>query len=285
MVMDIVHRAGIEFFIDESYASAYSDQGRFDSAGFYFRRAEPLIEKKVGILAKADFYSQVGDFYKRKGDDAGAITYYLKTRAIGKDTKNLEILQTSDGNLDTLYARTGDYKSAHFYNAEYGLYTDSIRSLARESDLVKLGVDDDNRRRERAIREEELNTEHRHNVQYMGFTIGLVILFLALVMMGFFVISPRMMRALGFFSFIFLFEFIILLADKQIHEWTHGEPWKILLIKIALAAILLPLHHTLEHKVIHYLTSRKKIGAEGISFWRRRATSATPAPGVVAGGE
>ena len=261
-VMDIVNRAGIQFFVDQAYGNAYSDQGRFDSAGFYFRRAEPSIEAKVGIIGKSDFYGQVGNFYKRKGDNANAILYYLKMRGIGKATKNLGILQASDSSLDILYARTGDYKSAHLYNSEYGQYTDSIRSLARESDLVNLQVENDNRRRERLAREEELSTEHRHNVQYMGFTIGLVVLFVALVMMGFFVISHRMIEALGFFSFIFLFEFIILLADKQIHEWTQGEPWKILLIKIGLAAILLPLHHWLEHKLIHYLKSRKKPGKE-----------------------
>jgi hypothetical protein len=43
------------------------------------------------------------------------------------------------------------------------------------------------------------------------------------------------------------------LADKQIHHMTHGDPLQILLIKIVLIALLLPLHHWLEHKVIHYL--------------------------------
>jgi tetratricopeptide (TPR) repeat protein len=257
VVMDIVNRAGLQFFIDQAYGNAYSEQGRFDSAGFYFRRAEPMVEAKVGIIAKSDFYAQVGNFYKRKGDNADAIRYYMKMREIGQATKNLGILRASDSSLDILYARTGDYKSAHLYNVEFGIYSDSIQSLARSTDLLKLEVDNDNRRRERQAREEELSREHRHNVQYMGFTIGLVLLFLLLAMMGWFVVSPRTIRALGFFSFIFLFEYIILLADKQIQEWTHEEPWKILMIKIGLAAILLPLHHWLEHKVIHYLTTHR----------------------------
>ncbi|HEY4208142.1 MAG TPA: hypothetical protein VGM31_15060, partial [Puia sp.] len=113
------------------------------------------------------------------------------------------------------------------------------------------------KRRERLAREEEERTVRRHNIQYLGFTVGIVALFVVLVMLGFFMVSPRTIRALGFFSFIFLFEFIILLTDKQIHEWTHEEPWKVLLIKISLAAVLLPLHHWLEHKVIHYLSTRR----------------------------
>src|SRR5258708_38847372 len=144
-----------------------------------------------------------------------------------------------------------------------------MKCLDKEKGVLKLEVDNDNRRRDRLAKEEEENVQHRHNIQYMGFTAGLAGVFVLLVMMGFFMVSPRTIRALGFFSFIFLFEFIILLADKQIHEWTHGEPWKILLIKVFLAAVLLPLHHWLEHKVIHYLSTRKKIVPGGKLFKKK----------------
>jgi hypothetical protein len=87
-------------------------------------------------------------------------------------------------------------------------------------------------------------------------------LFIALVMLGWFAVPAGLIRALGFVSFIFLFEFIILLADKSIVRWTHEEPWKVLAIKIGLAAILVPLHHWLEHKVTHYLSHRKRVKRE-----------------------
>src|SRR5258708_19261923 len=146
-----------------------------------------------------------------------------------------------------------------------------MKCLDKEKGVLKLEVDNEKRGRGRLGKEEEENVQQRDNVQYMGFTVGLAGLFVALVMMGFFVVSPRTIRALGFFSFIFLFEFIILLADKQIHEATHGEPWKVLLIKVFLAAILLPLHHWLEHTVIHYLTSRRKISPVGGLFLRKQS--------------
>jgi membrane-bound ClpP family serine protease len=131
--------------------------------------------------------------------------------------------------------------------------------MSQEAELQNLQVKSDNERQERLAREEEKRVERRHNVQYMGFTIGLVVLFIVLVMLGWFAVSAGVIRALGFLSFIFLFEFIILLADKSIAHLTHEEPWKVLGIKIALAAILVPLHHWLEHKVIHYLSHRKRV--------------------------
>jgi hypothetical protein len=117
-------------------------------------------------------------------------------------------------------------------------------------------VDNERQRAEKihAARVEE--TRRRHNLQYMGITAAIASIFILLVMAGAFRVSARTIKILGFFAFIFLFEFIILLADNQIHHLTHGEPWMVLAIKIVLIAMLLPLHHWLEEKAVHYLTSK-----------------------------
>jgi len=273
-VLNFFQSSGMNFFLDEGYGFIYSQLHKFDSAAYYFRKAEPEMEKKASPRRRNNFYCELGDLYKLKADYPMAIQYYLKARTIGQEIKDIEVLENAAKNLDTLYGKAGDFKTAYTYNMEYNQYKDSIRNLAKDADLLKLEVDNDNRRRERLAKEEEERTLRRHNIQYMGFTIGLAVLFVVLVMLGFFMVSPRTIRALGFFSFIFLFEFIILLTDKQIHEWTHGEPWKVLLIKIFLAAMLLPLHHWLEHKVIHYLNTRRKI-KPGRSLFKKKEGTAT----------
>jgi hypothetical protein len=92
----------------------------------------------------------------------------------------------------------------------------------------------------------------------MGITAAIILIFIILAAMGRLRVKPVIIRALGFLSFILLFEFIILLIDKPIHHFTHGEPLPILLIKIVIIGILLPLHHWLEHKVIQYLMRHPK---------------------------
>lgn len=264
---DYFTNAGMGFVITVGYGSIDMALGKFDSSYYFFRKAEPEIEQKASRGVKYNFYTNFAECGKERGDNKLAIAYLLKARQLVEEANDMRYLEECDKDLDTLYGREGDYRTAYKYNSEYIIYKDSIESLAKQTDVLKLEVENDNRRRERLAREEEENTQHRHNVQYMGLTAGLAALFILLGMLGFFVVHPRTIRALGFFSFIFLFEFIILIADKQIHEWTHGEPWKILIIKIFLAAILLPLHHSLEHTVIHYLTSRKKKYAVPNSFW------------------
>ena len=62
---------------------------------------------------------------------------------------------------------------------------------------------------------------------------------------------------LNFVAFICLFEFIILLIDGWLHDLTHGAPLYVWLAKILIIALLLPLHHTLEHVAIKFLNSKK----------------------------
>jgi len=262
MAVNYIDRIGLHFYIDECYGEAYMQMGKMDSAAYYFNRAEPQMEDNGNSFLKSKLYDALGDFYLRKSDLPKARDYYLKERVVGQSTGDLQLLRDAALMLDSVYLQMHDYQSAYIYHEEYTRDADSLRNLARATDLLKLEVDNDNRRRDREAKEEEEATEHRHNVQYMGFTVGLVVLFIVLVMMGWLAVPPSVIRTLGFLSFIFLFEFIILLTDKQIQGWTHEEPWKVLLIKIALAAVLVPLHHWLEHKVIVYLSNRKRFKAE-----------------------
>ena len=267
--------SGQQVFLDQGYGAVYTELGMYDSAAYFFKKAEPVIETMTdSYFGRYEFYREYADFFSKNKQYDQAIAFYLRARKIGQQVNDIELLQNSDKELDTMYMRKGDYKTASVYNSEYNLYKDSLRALAKESDILKLAVDNDNRRRERLAREDEEATRRRHNIQYVGATIGIISLFIVLVMLGLFRISPRIIRALGFFSFIFLFEFIILLADDQIHEMTHGEPWKVLVIKIFLAAVLLPLHHWLEHKVIHYLSTRRKISTEGWLSFKKKEVAA-----------
>lgn len=58
---------------------------------------------------------------------------------------------------------------------------------------------------------------------------------------------------MSFISFIVLFEFIILIIDSKLHDWSHGDPYKILGVKVCIIAVLLPLHHWLEKKFLNLL--------------------------------
>ncbi|HEX2607468.1 MAG TPA: tetratricopeptide repeat protein [Flavisolibacter sp.] len=258
---------GFPHVIDQAYAVIYTGLGQFDSARYYFAKAAPLFETSATESNKIAFYSQYGKFYYKSGDMKNAVLYYEKAKALADKTASLEWQEELAKYLDTAYGKNNDLKQSYYYNSLYHQYKDSLQKLGEEKDLMQMELADEQQRQERIAEEERQALDKKHNLQYTGIAIAIATVFLLLVLLGIFHVSESMIRIMGFFAFIFLFEFIILLADHRIHEWTHGEPLPVLGIKIILIAMLLPLHHWLEHKVVHYLASRRLIIPKGKGVW------------------
>jgi len=257
---------GAGHVMDNSYAVIYTQLGKYDSARHYFAKSAPGFEASTPA-ARLSYYFQFGDFLKKAGDEEKSLEYFGKAMTVASELKDLEWQQDIAKELDSVYAATGDYKQSRFYSNLYYQYKDSLQKLSEEKDLLQMELADEQQRQDRIRREELAALERKHTVQYTGISIGIGIVFILLVAMGIFRVSETTIKVMGFFSFILLFEFIILIADTKIHHMTHGEPLPILGIKIILIAMLLPLHHWLEHKVVHYLTSRRLIIPERKSIW------------------
>lgn len=90
----------------------------------------------------------------------------------------------------------------------------------------------------------------------------LQMLLIAIFIPGFFLVTlilsrvnvpVRFVRLLGILSLLFLFEYLTLLLHPTVAQITHHTPVLEILIFVALAAILIPAHHKLEHWMIHKL--------------------------------
>jgi cation transport ATPase len=175
----------------------------------------------------------------------------------------LESAQAAAKHLDTLYIKSGDFQQAAVYSSIYYQYKDSIETLNKQKELTQVEVSAEQYRQKKLEDEEADRKRRRNNIQYMGITVGISALFIILVVFGMFKVSASTIKLIGFFAFIMFFEFIFLIFKKNIYSFTHGEPLKDLTFMIALAALLVPLHHWLEHKVIKYLTSHNRLTASG----------------------
>lgn len=251
-----IEKAGMGYSVDFARGSVYIQLGQLDSAYYYLKKSQPFYEQYVTYINRYSFYMVYARYLQQRKDYSGSLTYLDKAKAIGETSKNLELLQYVYQQMDTVSGLAGKYADAWQFRGQAQHLTDSLESLSKEKDLVAVEIDKENRQKEKKTQEAAERIRKRHNVQYLGITAAIGTIFILLVAAGLFSVSRNTVRIIGFFAFIFLFEFIILLADNQIHHWTHGEPWKVMAIKILLIALLLPLHHYLEHKVIHYLNQK-----------------------------
>lgn len=268
-LVGFLHQFGMTSSVYQAYAAIYSDMNQFDSARFYVDRAIPLFEQKMNENNSVDIYLQAGELYKKTGENDKAIGFYRKAKEIAERNGFLEILQEAVKQMDTLYERKGDLLASRMYNRMYYLYKDSADKLTREKEVTQEEAGYETVRMERIKAEAAERERRRNNIQYMSIIFGIVLLFISLVVLGMFKVSAGAIRAIGFFVFLMFFEFIFLVFKKTIYAFTHGEPWKDLLFMIGLAALLVPLHHWLEHRVLHYLTSHNRLTSAGHHIKKR----------------
>lgn len=270
---DYMTRTGFSGVIDHAYGYAYRDMGMLDSAGYYFKKALPFFSQQLNNANKIHFFDHYAKYqFKAKNYDE-AIKLLNEASATAKQMNDLEWQEKIYKELDSAYQLKGDYKMALHYSNSAQRLKDTLELLGKEEDILQLQLADEDERRARQAKEEEESRKRRHQYQYLGITIGIAVLFVLLVMLGTFKVSARTIRIVGFFTFLMLFEFIFLLSKKNFYAFTHGEPWKDLAVMIALAALLLPLHHWIEHKVIHYLTTKQLIKIDRSKYFIGRLFS------------
>jgi hypothetical protein len=106
-------------------------------------------------------------------------------------------------------------------------------------------------------RQQKLKEARKHNLQYAAIALGMVAL-----LIGFLVLShsalanQKLIRFLGVVSLLIVFEFLNLLLHPWLGAVTHHSPILMLLAMVCIAALLVPLHHRIEHWVIHRLVEK-----------------------------
>jgi tetratricopeptide (TPR) repeat protein len=250
-----------------------------DSALHYFKKAEADYVNKFGQKSSRGIYREMAFTYKMLNDIPNAIQYYLKAMEISKDLNDANIIASTSDSLSGLYEMQGNFKEAFIYSKQATQYQDSLRKLSEGRDIALLNVERENRKHAEEVSQEQRRLNNKRNIQYMAITIAIGVIFAVMLVLGMFPISKVTIKLLGYFFFISLFEFIVLVIDTFLHKITHGEPLKIWLIKIFLIALLVPIQHFLEHRLIKFLESRKLLEARtriNLKKWFQKVKKPAP---------
>ena len=256
-----------ETFMQGGIANYYFELGEIyryannpDSALYYFKLAEPDLFKTFDASNAKYIFSEMAFCYDSKNDKGNAIKYYEKTLTYCKG--DLLSIASISNSLSELFQQTGDFKKAFNYKMLATETQDSVTELSRNKDIALLEVARETRKHEEELLQEEQRLKNERNIQYMAITIAISIVFLCMLIIGMFAVSKLVIKILGYFFFISLFEFIVLLIDNNILEnVTHGQPLKLWLIKIGLIGLLVPVQHFMETTLIKFLESRKLLEA------------------------
>ncbi len=240
--------------------------GDVDSAKYFFARAKELTDDHPNKLFKTNFYIRLGQFYNRHQMNKEAAEVFREAYEIAATTTNLYFTIRAATEMENTLSALGEYKEALSFAQKKEKLSDSLVNSTKKDELLLLEIDNTARMRDEALARKKEAEIQRHNLQYTAIVVAMVVVFVLVIILGSFRVPKWTIHFAGFFSLIFLFEFLILLIDEKIHTLTHGEPWKVLSIKIILLCILLPVHQYAEKRVINYLLNHRLLHFSSFSL-------------------
>jgi hypothetical protein len=117
---------------------------------------------------------------------------------------------------------------------------------------------------EARIAQEKLETEkeaeaQKTNLEYTFIALGIVaFIMIFLIFSRSYITNPKVIEFLSVIALLIVFEFLNLLIHPILEKITHHSPILMLIALVALAALLIPLHHKLEHWAVNKLVEKNK---------------------------
>jgi NADH:ubiquinone oxidoreductase subunit 3 (subunit A) len=122
-----------------------------------------------------------------------------------------------------------------------------------------MAFEDKMRQQEEESKRIEEQQQRNLNLQYAAIALVLVsFLILFFAFSHTIIANQRVIRFLGVIALLIVFEFLNLLLHPWLGAVTHHSPVLMLLAMVCVAALLIPLHHRVEHWITHRLVEKNK---------------------------
>ena len=238
---------------------SYLKMGNYERAEFNYQKAidhlnvanddEILCEATLGI---ANLYQQI-----KKQDSAKL--YGSLSLAIAKRCGFLSHQLEAAKFLTNHYRERKNVDSAFTYVNQMLLINDSVNSKSRIRESQILSTNEQLRQLEIKENKKIAATERFKQLQLLFIGIFIPGFFLFTLSLSRVRINTRVIKILGVLSLIIFFEYLTLLLHPYIGEFTHHTPVYEMLIYVTIAAILIPVHHRIEHWLVEKLVSNQAL--------------------------
>jgi tetratricopeptide (TPR) repeat protein len=244
------------WFLSEM-GNLYGDTGEYPLALTYFRTSNVQSALADDYFGLNMHYIGMANVFEKTGELDSSFFYSKKALVLAQQTNMTKRAMDASSYLATLYQKKYNADSALRYMVLTRTINDSLFSQQNQLQLQSLTFNEQVREQEKEEAQQKAEEERAHNLQYAAIALGLVTLLIGFLVLSHTVIAgEKLIRFLGIVSLLIVFEFLNLLLHPWIGGLTHHSPVWMLLIMVCVAALLVPLHHKLEHWVIHRLVEK-----------------------------
>jgi len=240
-------------------ARVYMQLGDKDMAEVYFKKAvamTPLIESSSGRL---NFYEIYIPFLLNNGNAYGARNQAKQLMELGLRDNNNNIKLAAAGLLRQAFDSLHRTDSAYYYAKIKDALNDSIFNRNNTNKIQAMEFNEQLRMIEDNAKKTAEALQRKQNIQYALITLGIILfVILFLFLSRTIIVNERLISFLTILGLLIIFEFINLLIHPWLAHFTHESPIWMLLILVLIAALLIPLHHRLEHWIKGRMIEKNK---------------------------
>jgi len=245
------------FAIESVKGLLYLSMKQFDIALVYLKRGMKIAESTNKTVNLLDAYNNMRSFADATNQQDQALLYARKAyhysiNDIYKRTKIAEWLYT-------YFQKYRNNDSAIFYMQTYIELYKNINNKNNLIQLQKSKFEEDLRQHNLEIERTTEREERNHNIQLALTAIAILMAIIVFLFLSrSIIVNHKIIEFLGVIVLLVVFEFINLLIHPFLEKITHHSPVLMLLGLVAIASLIIPLHHRLEHWTTKKLVEKNK---------------------------
>jgi len=218
-----------------------------------------LVAQNTSPAFKSNFYFRYGQFLLKHDKIKEAKNSFLQAYRESERIDYLDFMLESSYYVDSISGVLGEYKEAYKFSTIHKNLLKKQAELNEQDEFLLMELANESKKLELSMQKQQEDQRRTFNLQYFMITLGISLLFLIFLVLSRYRVPEWVIRGLGFFSVLMLFEFIILVLDQKLHHMTHGAPLPIFIIKVTILTFLFPLHHFIEEAIIKFMMAKKQI--------------------------
>lgn len=203
-------------------------------------------------------YNAISKYYFENKQIDSAKLY--ATRAIASVSNTaFNTLNVEPAKLLLNIYRNINIDSAFKYSEIYRAANDSLYNVKALQQAQLMSVEEESRQEQLKLEEDQANETRKMNLEYTFIALGIVSFFMLFILFSRkHITNTKVIQFLSVVSLLMVFEFLNLLIHPILEKITHHSPFLMLLSLVALAALLIPMHHKLEHWAVNKLIEKNK---------------------------
>ncbi len=224
----------------------------------YLSMAEEEAARRGSMRSRGFIWLDLSAFFQFEKNTDSAIHYSKRIINTPGMNQFKPVMLDAAQNLSDFYTNRNTDSAFKYLKLATALKEELV-GAEKTQQMLTMRYEEELRQQQMATTKIKEAEDRKNNLQYAAIAIALVVfVILFFVFSHSIMANQKLIKFLGVIALLIVFEFLNLLLHPWLGAVTHHSPVLMLLAMVCVAALLIPLHHKLEHWITHRLVEKNK---------------------------